>query len=113
MKLRRIKFGLLILLVFSLQVRFAIAAQNWCPWMQAPMDLPSQQMQTDPVAMPDCEGMSAAGICHLQPICAAVPLLAAMTLPAQQHALPTHWATKPRMAFTSEFASPPEHIPIS
>jgi hypothetical protein len=113
MKLRRIKFGLLILLVFSLQVRFALAAQNWCPWMQAPMDLPSQQMQADFDVMPDCEGMSGAGICHLQPICSTVPLLAAMTLPAQQHALPTHWATKPRIEFTSEFALPPEHIPIS
>ena len=111
MKFRHFKFGLLILLAFSLQVSFALAAQNWCPWMQAPMDMPSQTAAAEG-GMPECEGMSEAGMCHLQPICSAVPVLNQVALLAQEHPLPIHAAATPKVDFASVFLSPPENIPI-
>lgn len=67
------RWSVVILLVIAvcLPLRFAQAAQNWCPWMQASMN---QTAMAE--GMPDCEGMSQAdGHCNLKVICAAVPLL--------------------------------------
>jgi hypothetical protein len=63
---------MLLVLAVCLPLRFAQAAQNWCPWMQASMD--QTAMAAD---MADCEGMSQVdGQCNLKVICTAVPLLA-------------------------------------
>ncbi len=81
------RWSIVILLVIAvcLPLRFAQAAQNWCPWMQASM---SQSAMTADV--PDCEGMSQAdGQCNLKVICAAMPLLAQIVtyglLPRKSH----------------------------
>lgn len=110
MKLRRIKFGLLILLVFSLQVRFALAAQNWCPWMQTPM-LASALLSAQ-AEMPDCEGMSPTGECHLQPVCAALPLLSPTTSLVESRPLPSAWIPSLISTVTSQPRLPPERVPI-
>ncbi len=98
----------LLVIAVCLQLRFAQAAQNWCPWMQASMS--QQAMTTD---MPDCEGMSQAdGQCTLKVICAAVPLLAETVIyglfPTASHVYQqSHVALRPL------WHAPPQRIPIS
>jgi hypothetical protein len=111
MKIRHINFGLLILLAFSLQVRFALAAQNWCPWMQASMAMPAVAATTH-ASMPECEGMSDNGTCHLQPICTAVPIASPVSSQARLHLLPEYSAPSQWVAFATRVVPPPARIPI-
>ena len=105
---KRWSVTILLVIAVCLPLRFAQAAQNWCPWMQTSTN--STLMVTD---MPDCEGISKAdGHCNLQVVCAAVPLL----IESDPRLLPlaaTMRYTFIRLATRTRWWSPPEPIPIS
>ncbi len=105
---KRWSIALLLVLAVSLPLRFAQAAQNWCPWMQAPMG--SAAMMVD---MPECEGMSKAnGHCSLKAICAAMPLLNESTTYGV-FPLATGLTFPEYTALNSLNLPPPERIPIA
>ncbi len=111
---RFMRLFVLLVLTVSLPVRFALAAQNWCPWMQASMALPAVAAapSTAHASMPECEGMSDNGTCHLQPICTAVPIASQVSSQARLHLLPEYSIPAQWVAFATRVVPPPGHIPI-
>ncbi len=105
---KRWSIALLLVVAVSLPLRFAQAAQNWCPWMQAPMG--SAAMMVD---MPECEGMSKAdGHCSLKAICAAVPVLnEPPTVGVFSLVVDLHFPAY--AALNSLNSPPPERVPIA
>ena len=98
---------MLLVLAVCLPLRFAQAAQNWCPWMQASMHQTS--MAAD---MPDCEGMSQAdGQCNLKVICAAVPLLTEIVTYGLFPTAPYVYRQR-NVALHPLWHAPPQRVPI-
>jgi hypothetical protein len=105
---KRWSIAMILVLAICLPVRFAYAALNICPWMQASMNPAAMAFN-----MPDCEGMSQAdGHCSLQVICTAVPLLNEAKvfglIPVSLEPYP-----HTRIALFTLGLMPPERIPIS